>query len=65
MTPYLMSQNFWDGFWSNLFSNLAVVLILAAIGYLSRAKIVRDVKKFIASEVDETIKQIKDEEKNE
>ncbi len=53
-----MSQTFWDTFWANLFSSLAVVAILTIIGYASKAKITRNLKKFIANEVEEILKQI-------
>jgi hypothetical protein len=55
-----MTQNFWDAFWANLFASLSVVVILTVAGYLAKHKITRNLKKFIANEVDETIKQIKE-----
>ena len=59
-----MSQNFWDAFWANLLSNLTVVIILSALGYIAKAKIARDLKKFIANEIDEAVKQIKSANRN-
>ena len=58
-----MSQNFWDAFWANLFSGLSIVVILTAIGYLAKHRITQNIKKFIATEVDETVKQIKNQTK--
>lgn len=59
-----MSQNFWDAFWANLLSGLSIVAIITAVGYLAKHRITRNLKKFIANEVDETLKQIKDNTKN-
>ncbi len=59
-----MSQNFWDAFYANLFSSLSVVVILAIIGFIAKHRITRNFKKFIASEVEETIEQIKENSRN-
>ena len=53
-----MSQNFWDAFWANLFSSLSVVIIVTLIGYGAKHRITKNLRKFIADEVDATLKQI-------
>lgn len=55
-----MSQNFWDAFWGNLLSGLAIVLILSIVGFIAKHRVSKNLKKFISGEVDEVIKQIKD-----
>ena len=42
---------FWTNFWSNFFANLAVVVVLTALGYVAKNKIIKDLKKFIDEEV--------------
>lgn len=59
-----MSQAFWDSFYANLFASLSVVLILGVVGFLAKHRLVRTIKKFIASEVDDTLKQIQGTKKD-
>jgi hypothetical protein len=40
-------SDFWNSFWSNLLSNIALVVVLSAAGFLAKAKIVQAAKKFI------------------
>ena len=58
-----MSQIFWDTFYANIFSSLSVIVILAAIGFIAKHRITKNLKHFIATEVDDTLKQIKNTNK--
>jgi hypothetical protein len=37
-------SEFWNGFWSNLLSNIALVVVLSAAGFFAKAKIVKALK---------------------
>jgi len=59
---------FWSNFWSNFLANLAVVAAVSFIGYVTKAKIVKAIKKFIDNEVIQalfTIEEVKREQKKE
>lgn len=55
-----MTQNFWDAYWANFLGGISVIVILGLVGIITKHKIARNLKKFIAGQVDETLKQIKE-----
>jgi hypothetical protein len=55
-------NEFWMSFWSNLLSNIALLIFLSVAGYLAKARIVVVLKKFIGDQVDTAIQKVEDQE---
>ena len=55
----IISKEFWDGFWSNLLSNIAFLGLITLGGFFAKGKLVQNFKNFIKSEVQDIMTEVK------
>jgi 3-polyprenyl-4-hydroxybenzoate decarboxylase len=48
-------NEFWINFWADFLSNLGLVIVLAMVGFLAKAKVVKSLRKFIRQQVSDSL----------
>lgn len=57
-----LSNEFWDGFWSNLLSNIAFLGLITLGGYFAKNRLIQNLKQFISNEVKDIVKEVNENE---